>query len=1120
MKTLLSWITSLFILQTAFSQPDLSSIKNLTYSDVYKVYVNGTEKWVLEGKESLQTRGFVVEQAPDINYQSFVNFDLPQSGAAQISIVVTGGFQSFDFRPFALADALNPIVVGDTIKLQISDPSHLVLRINGSWDNVLCLFANPYHIKPNPAEVTYYFDNSQVHDYYTGSPGIDPSDPGNDIQSRDEVSAITLNDGESLYLEEGAILRARIEVAKNANDVKIFGRGTLAFGLGHVENFSVISADGSTNNRLKVEGITVCDAPGWILRMFSPKDFLVENYKTVCSWHFNTDGIQFAGNTGEIRNCFLVCNDDNFSIPSYVRDTEIHHITLWNLFNGGAVNLGWGNPNLQNVNFHDLTILRSGDCCDIDPSKPTLEVERRKAPITIMSYGGLNIDGVTFKDVVMEEIIKQGSWLHLNSNIENKESASGTLKNFTLENITVLNINKKWGLIKGTDNGVENITLKNVVINGQMVQTLDDAGLTLMNADEEDVHIIPGTLYSDPPTAPANLTAKGVSGNAIQLNWEHTGDTEFGFEIYRSTDNGAIWRKRTTIGANIKSYIDDGLQPVTKYLYRISAYNNAGSSEFTAVAKATTLHDIPTAPSDISITAVSATTLNVIWTDKADNEDAYFILRSKDGGDFKQVAQLSAESTSFTDRGLIPETEYSYQVGVINESGSDTSKTATYTMPGIGEPVNLIVNGSFESGTDYWSPYWGSQACSIEATTDQAFQGNNSGHVYARTSQFSGIQQSITQVLKNNGKGKYYVSAWIKSPAGANQVYVQTQLVINGAKNYQGGSKLIGNSEWQHSSGILDFQWTGELESALFYVETNDATTTKDFYVDSCWMNVVTSPIALSAEAVSQSSIDLTWKLNADSVKASNVYRSLNGTSFDSIYGSLDEQTYADNNLLPNTKYYYKVKIEYSLGAVDYSDVISVSTLGDAPSAPSDLTTEVIGGSQIDISWTDNATNETSQVIEYRIKDGDWETAAIINKNVTSYGVIGLTDKTTYEFRLKAINANGDSDFSNVAEGTTDGTIGFEWMKVSDNINAVLYPNPTRGTAYLSVHVQEQSKLTVHIINRLGQTIDEVYSGFANGELQIELPQFESLPNDMYLILIQQNYSQGTQQKVLKLLKY
>jgi len=86
----------------------------------------------------------------------------------------------------------------------------------------------------------------------------------------------------------------------------------------------------------------------------------------------------------------------------------------------------------------------------------------------------------------------------------------------------------------------------------------------------------------EPPAAPTNLMATAVSSSHIDLTWQDNANNEKGFEIER--DSVPI----DTVGANVTSYSDTGLNPLMTYTYRVRAYNDEGESAYSNEDSATT----------------------------------------------------------------------------------------------------------------------------------------------------------------------------------------------------------------------------------------------------------------------------------------------------------------------------------------------------------------------------------------------------------------------------------------------------------------------------------------------------------------------------------------------------
>lgn len=87
----------------------------------------------------------------------------------------------------------------------------------------------------------------------------------------------------------------------------------------------------------------------------------------------------------------------------------------------------------------------------------------------------------------------------------------------------------------------------------------------------------------------------------------------------------------------------------------------------------------------------------------------------------------------------------------------------------------------------------------------------------------------------------------------------------------------------------------------------------------------------------------------------------------------------------------------------------------DAPAAPSDLIATTFSCSEIDLSWHDSSTNEDGFAIE-RSEDGvDFIEIDTVGANVATYHDTGLAETTQYWYQVRAYNAGGNSDYSNIA---------------------------------------------------------------------------------------------------------
>lgn len=92
------------------------------------------------------------------------------------------------------------------------------------------------------------------------------------------------------------------------------------------------------------------------------------------------------------------------------------------------------------------------------------------------------------------------------------------------------------------------------------------------------------------PNPPTDLVAETDSAFEINLSWTDNSDDENGFKIER-TRYGGLFSLIGVVGPNVTSYTNTELDPYTTYYYRVAAYNDAGDSDYTNQALATTAQE-------------------------------------------------------------------------------------------------------------------------------------------------------------------------------------------------------------------------------------------------------------------------------------------------------------------------------------------------------------------------------------------------------------------------------------------------------------------------------------------------------------------------------------------------
>ena len=93
-----------------------------------------------------------------------------------------------------------------------------------------------------------------------------------------------------------------------------------------------------------------------------------------------------------------------------------------------------------------------------------------------------------------------------------------------------------------------------------------------------------------PPAAPTNLRIDYIAANRVQIAWTDASNNEDGFVIERCSSRGCgNFIQVGQAAANTSVYLDSNLFANTQYYYRMRAFNQGGSSEYTNVVSAKTL---------------------------------------------------------------------------------------------------------------------------------------------------------------------------------------------------------------------------------------------------------------------------------------------------------------------------------------------------------------------------------------------------------------------------------------------------------------------------------------------------------------------------------------------------
>ncbi|MBD3238987.1 MAG: hypothetical protein GF331_00270 [Chitinivibrionales bacterium] len=167
---------------------------------------------------------------------------------------------------------------------------------------------------------------------------------------------------------------------------------------------------------------------------------------------------------------------------------------------------------------------------------------------------------------------------------ESVDGATPPSKVVTVENVgagtlTAVTVQgaPSWLTIQGSGDGNTQTLTNSVDITGLTPgiypATISVSGGGASNSVTYDVTLNVATTL----LAPSNLNATRANDSSATLSWTDNSDSETGFAVERAIEDGP-WAGLTTVGADVTTHTDTGLQQGTMYHYRVRAFAGTDSS--------------------------------------------------------------------------------------------------------------------------------------------------------------------------------------------------------------------------------------------------------------------------------------------------------------------------------------------------------------------------------------------------------------------------------------------------------------------------------------------------------------------------------------------------------------
>jgi hypothetical protein len=381
-------------------------------------------------------------------------------GPCRVEVRRTGGqIAGASVHPVSLGIAVEQ-AGPDGLAFVLPGPRRLLILLPGGQE--LFLFADPLAEEPPTGRRVLRFAAGGIH----------------------EVGTMSLEDGDTLWIEGGAVLRGRLQVS-NASQVTVCGRGVFDGGdyVARGERMRFLVFDRCRH--VVVRDVMLINSPQWQLVFGACDDVAVSGIKEV-GHLISTDGIDIVGcRRVRISACFHRCADDALVVKAVdlrahpqaapftwardVEDVEVSDCAI--ITHGGAafeIGHELSTASVRGIRFHD---------CDVIATHHfgiTFSIRNAdRAVVEDVSYERIRVEHAYYRFIDMR--VMRSMW--------SQDAERGHIRNVRFRDIdwhrSIFNAGYTTSELGGCDAGhlVEDVSFSGLRLDGVPVQSLDEIEL-------------------------------------------------------------------------------------------------------------------------------------------------------------------------------------------------------------------------------------------------------------------------------------------------------------------------------------------------------------------------------------------------------------------------------------------------------------------------------------------------------------------------------------------------------------------------------------------------------------------------------------------------------------------